>query len=259
MALITCRQCGGKMSEHAQKCPHCGAPKMVRDTIPQRNNDRRIINSDKRKSNSGTNRWALWVSLSAVLFVFLCVGTYFLLKAGKPDTADENTSSITETRQETDDSFRDGYYEDIPGNAAVAVEAVAIPAEADGATNPAMDGDEKESVKASSSLATGQIRFKGRICNPVGVILQLPDNYHIGQAANVNGEYWYGSGANGTLVLSGSVSSSGRMMLREYTHEGSETGSWDVYLKNGPDGLYIEGYMTNSKGDRYDVRCYQDK
>ena len=33
MALTTCKECGGKMSDRATECPHCGCPREFQEEI----------------------------------------------------------------------------------------------------------------------------------------------------------------------------------------------------------------------------------
>jgi len=35
MALIKCHECSGQVSDHARKCPHCGAPAFVALTVKE--------------------------------------------------------------------------------------------------------------------------------------------------------------------------------------------------------------------------------
>ena len=56
MALIECKECGGKVSSEAEKCPHCGIT---------------LINkTPKKKSNNGCF-WTVVVGLCFILFLYI--------------------------------------------------------------------------------------------------------------------------------------------------------------------------------------------
>lgn len=343
MALIQCPKCGGKLSDRAEKCPHCGHPSAVHNTVSHSTNEQQEVSSDEIRTTSRTPRKVLWISLSVVLLVILGIGTCILWMDNTSNAAEETTPTVTEEWQKTTNPYKDGYYkaewtykgqwyaveyelennairsakfieqqeshalkcklahgeyikalrpdkseddfyfqfslknnsgfmkyprekdiqvtiyekhlETSANNTAIAAEVEVVTTEDVEAIVPTTDEYETESVNTPNSPKTVQIQFTGNIGNPVVIMLQLPYNYQLGQVAHIDGVYWYGSGGNGTLTLSGTISSNGRMTLKEYTHEGIETGSWNVFLKDGPEGLYIEGSMTNSKGKTFDVLC----
>jgi len=65
----------------------------------------------------------------------------------------------------------------------------------------------------------------------------------------VSGDYWYGSGKNGTLAISGSSQGSGYTLV-EYNNKGEQTGSWSFYISNDRS---VAGSMVNFKGQEFSV------
>lgn len=64
MSLIYCSECGGVVSEKAEKCPHCGAP---------------VENPNKKwyQKNSDTNMGIMFAAI-AFFLVCLCVAMVLL-------------------------------------------------------------------------------------------------------------------------------------------------------------------------------------
>lgn len=72
MALVYCKECGAKISEHAETCPKCGAQQIKRPVVnnESQNNKSNKNNQPKKKSKA----WIIWVILASVLlFVILIV------------------------------------------------------------------------------------------------------------------------------------------------------------------------------------------
>lgn len=74
MALTTCKECGGKMSDHATECPHCGCPREFQGKIHPADNS--SIQSKKTVSEQSQPtpkkpRKVMWISIAAILVVAL--------------------------------------------------------------------------------------------------------------------------------------------------------------------------------------------
>ncbi len=110
MALIQCPKCGGKLSDRAEKCPHCGYPSAVHNTVSHSNNEQQEVSSDKIRTTSRTHHKVLWITLSVVLFVILGIGTYILWMDNAPNAAEETTPTVTEEWQKVTNPYKDGYY-----------------------------------------------------------------------------------------------------------------------------------------------------
>lgn len=65
----------------------------------------------------------------------------------------------------------------------------------------------------------------------------------------VSGEYWYGSGKNGKLAISGSSQGSS-YTLTEYNNKGDITGSWSFYINSNNS---VSGTMVNFKGQEFSI------
>ena len=65
----------------------------------------------------------------------------------------------------------------------------------------------------------------------------------------VSGEYWYGSGKNGKLAISGSSQGSS-YTLTEYNNKGDITGSWSFHINSSNS---VSGTMINFKGQEFSV------
>lgn len=352
MALIQCPKCGGKLSDRAEKCPHCGYSRAIHNTMSHSNNEQQEVNSDEVRATSRTLHKVLWISLSVVLLVILGIGTYILWMDNTPNAAEETTTAVTEEWQKTTNPYKDGYYKaewtykgqwyaveyelennairsakfieqqeshalkcklahgeyikalrpdkseddfyfqfslknnsgfmkyptekdihvtiyekqlkNIDNNSAIEAEVEVVPEVNIETDNPTGDISyiETESVKTSDSQGTFEITFEGVVVGEnniaIGMKLIFPSDFTMGQPAHIEGEYWYGNGKNGTLILSGNISSTGSMTLKEYTHEGIKTGTWNVIFDEGPEGWYLDGSMTNSKGKTFKVICSQE-
>lgn len=81
MALTTCKECGGKMSDRATECPHCGCPREFQDEILLSDNSSAQSQeplSEQPKLNPKKTHKGLWISLVAILVVALCTGAFLL-------------------------------------------------------------------------------------------------------------------------------------------------------------------------------------
>ncbi|MBO5296779.1 MAG: hypothetical protein J6B03_04200 [Candidatus Homeothermus sp.] len=76
MALTTCKECGGKMSDRATECPHCGCPREFQDRIPFQ---AEVSNKSQAQSMDGAKRQKskpyriIAISLVAILGVSMVV------------------------------------------------------------------------------------------------------------------------------------------------------------------------------------------
>ena len=72
MALIDCKECGAKISEHAEICPKCGAQQIKRPVANNESQSNKSAKNNQPKKKS--NKWVIWVILASVLlFVILIV------------------------------------------------------------------------------------------------------------------------------------------------------------------------------------------
>lgn len=71
MALVYCKECGAKISEHAETCPKCGAQQIKKTVVnnESQNNKSTKNNQPKKKSN----KWVIWVILASVLFIVILI------------------------------------------------------------------------------------------------------------------------------------------------------------------------------------------
>ena len=70
MALTTCKECGGKMSDHATECPHCGCPREFQGEIHTADNSStKKTLSEQSQPTPKKPRKALWISIVAILVV----------------------------------------------------------------------------------------------------------------------------------------------------------------------------------------------
>lgn len=89
MALLTCHDCGGKVSSDAATCPHCGAPvKPAPVSQPPH-----VVNNSNNAPAAGSttaeikpNSWLIWAILSTLLCC-LPLGIVGIVYASKVDSA----------------------------------------------------------------------------------------------------------------------------------------------------------------------------
>ena len=65
MALITCQECGGQVSERANACPHCGNP-IARDTV--------VAQQLNENQGGSTPRWIIPVLIVALVALAATIG-----------------------------------------------------------------------------------------------------------------------------------------------------------------------------------------
>lgn len=76
MALITCKECGGKMSDRATECPHCGCPIEFQGTIhfqSESSNKSQALSMNGTKPQKSKLYRIISISLVAILGVFIVV------------------------------------------------------------------------------------------------------------------------------------------------------------------------------------------
>ena len=81
MALTTCKECGGKMSDRATECPHCGCPREFQDEIHSTDNSSAQSHetlSEQPQPNPKKTHKGLWISIAAILVAALCAGAFLL-------------------------------------------------------------------------------------------------------------------------------------------------------------------------------------
>lgn len=82
MTLIKCKECGADISEHAKKCPKCGAP---------------VHKTNSKKSTK--SKTLLWIGVTVCIIV-AAVGVFFLMSR----TNEDSLTSKIESLVKTDDS-----------------------------------------------------------------------------------------------------------------------------------------------------------
>lgn len=110
MALTTCKECGGKMSDRATECPHCGCPREFQDEIHLTDNSTAQSQeplSEQPQTNPKKAHKGLWISIAALVVVALCVGAFMIF--GRTSTL-KITPEFTKTLQKYDqiDAFSEG-------------------------------------------------------------------------------------------------------------------------------------------------------
>lgn len=71
MALLTCRECSGKVSDTAENCPHCGAP-VSESLVRARPAAPAELTPVEKKSGSSWWKWLLGIPIGLfVLFVII--------------------------------------------------------------------------------------------------------------------------------------------------------------------------------------------
>lgn len=110
MALTTCKECGGKMSDHATECPHCGCPREFQEEIHPTDNYSALSQeplSEQTQLNPKKPHKGLWISIAAILVVALCAGAFLLF--GGTSTL-KITPELTKALQRYDqiDAFSEG-------------------------------------------------------------------------------------------------------------------------------------------------------
>lgn len=110
MALTTCKECGGKMSDRATECPHCGCPREFQDEIHLTDNSSAQSQeplSEQPQTNPKKAHKGLWISIAALVVVALCVGAFMIF--GRTSTL-KITPEFTKALQKYDqiDAFSEG-------------------------------------------------------------------------------------------------------------------------------------------------------
>ena len=110
MALTTCKECGGKMSDRATECPHCGCPREFQEEIHPTDNYSALSQeplSEQTQLNPKKPHKGLWISIAATLVVALCAGAFLLF--GGTSTL-KITPELTKALQRYDqiDAFSEG-------------------------------------------------------------------------------------------------------------------------------------------------------
>lgn len=73
MALITCKECGGKMSDRATECPHCGCPIEFQTEETSKPQNQQLQQHKPRKPLIG-----LWITLAVVGVIAVIAGAFLL-------------------------------------------------------------------------------------------------------------------------------------------------------------------------------------
>lgn len=110
MALTTCKECGGKMSDRATECPHCGCPREFQEEIQPTDNSSAQSHeplSEQPQPNTKKTHKGLWISIVAILVAALCAGAFLLF--GGTSTL-KISSELTKALQRYDriDAFSEG-------------------------------------------------------------------------------------------------------------------------------------------------------
>lgn len=110
MALTTCKECGGKMSDRATECPHCGCPREFQEEIHPTDNYSALSQeplSEQTQLNPKKPHKGLWISIAALVVVALCVGAFMIF--GRTSTL-KITPEFTKALQKYDqiDAFSEG-------------------------------------------------------------------------------------------------------------------------------------------------------
>lgn len=116
MALTTCKECGGKMSDRATECPHCGCPREFQDEIHPIDNSSTQSQkplSEQIQPNPKKTHKGLWISIAAILFVALSLGVVLFFGWGKTLDGTQTlkiTPEFTKALQRYDqiDAFSEG-------------------------------------------------------------------------------------------------------------------------------------------------------
>lgn len=85
MALITCRECGHKMSDRAESCPHCGCPQHIPDEttqLPDNQQPEETYAAPAKKQ--GGLKW-LWAVIPS--FLVIAGAVYYFMFVYTPPTA----------------------------------------------------------------------------------------------------------------------------------------------------------------------------
>lgn len=106
MALITCKECGGQMSDRATECPHCGCP--IEFQIEEIS---KPLNLQPQQHKPRKSYKRLWHSLAVVGVLAVFAGAFFLFgnsTFGKPTL--KITSEFTKALERYDqiDAFSEG-------------------------------------------------------------------------------------------------------------------------------------------------------
>ncbi len=106
MALITCKECGGKMSDRATECPHCGCPIEFQTEETSKPQNQQPQQHKPRKTHK-----RLWITLAVVGALAVFAGVFFLLgnsTFGKPTL--KITTEFTKALERYDqiDDFSEG-------------------------------------------------------------------------------------------------------------------------------------------------------
>lgn len=110
MALTTCKECGGKMSDRATECPHCGCPREFQDEIHSTDNSSAQSHEpllEQPPTNPKKPHKVMWISIAAILVVALSAVAFLLF--GGTSTL-KITTELTKALQRYDqiDAFSEG-------------------------------------------------------------------------------------------------------------------------------------------------------
>lgn len=92
MAIITCKECGGKVSDRATECPHCGCP-----IVQENSNDPELkatnpAPSQEQNEHPKSKLW-LWIILAITTGVIAVVANWFIGKDKTDARGSENAVS----------------------------------------------------------------------------------------------------------------------------------------------------------------------
>src|SRR5271157_5285455 len=96
MALITCPECKGSVSDTAESCPHCGYK-----IIPQQVNE--AINKAVKETKSATNK-----NIGILIFAVIisCLIAYYFFRPSKTETIKQPEKIISSSPSPPQNSFR---------------------------------------------------------------------------------------------------------------------------------------------------------
>lgn len=116
MALITCKECGKEISEHAVVCPHCGYPLLKDESTANAN---RIVKTESSSSSSYTERpqrRKLPVIILSAILLIAAVIAFILIKNAKEKAAAEVAESIAASESSRLEEERINAYNDYIDN-----------------------------------------------------------------------------------------------------------------------------------------------
>lgn len=84
MAIIQCKECGGKVSDRATECPHCGCP-IIQDATNAPESEELNPASEQELTEQPKSKLWLWVIL-AIVACAVGVGAYWFISKDKSET-----------------------------------------------------------------------------------------------------------------------------------------------------------------------------